>query len=1188
MTKATTNRLSIYRDKVYTATETKDWQEALRLVQVGHEVARNLQSLTEDEVEDWLWLYETEFRIHRYHLQQSDPIQLKCVEHWIEVAERLSSQGFWSAMWSLANGERSRFYLYHAQRQYQFALQSITRAIVLTELRTELNKMGEDLPVGLLNDLAMLYYNRGILLRELSESEAALKDYDAAILIREEQRDYYHQSAEAWPAEYRNDLSMVYNNRGILLTALSKPEAALKDYDAAILIREELRDYYHQSAEAWPAEYRNNLARVYNNRGNLLDALSKPEAALKDYDAAILILEELRDYYHQMAEAWPAEYRNNLANVYNNRGSLLKESSKFETALKDYDAAILIGEELRDYYHQSAETWPTKYRNDLAMFYNNRGNLLDALSESEAALKDYDAAILVGEELRDYYHQSAEAWPAEYQNDLSMVYYNRSALYWGHSDRSDAWADWQAANYYLNGLPLGPSIDFIRLRFQIAHHGILLLDRQPAGWAEQQSRALVHIIETYSPSSSSLNFLAWHPVYRLFRTFHSVWLGACVQDRDYAVLLRILSIMQGREITARFEEELVKRDNVSSAVVNFLQARDRLRQNSQELALARYALTQGRAFKYEGLEDSSETDPLDSINNDTPRFLDDPDAIKVRDRAVITQTIHQLEQQEIQLRKLVNESREQAAQIPNYQDLATAYHPVNYEQICDALGHTGSGSHEAAVLLFDIHREKTVSMEYVEGTRHTQVSQLYHYALICAPGQSPQLIPLGALNEVASAIRRFNLWGRQSTNSGSVRNFIGDRREPTTVLPDNFWTIQLDQLTTALWQPLAHLWQAYDHIHILTHGTSHLIPLNLGQEHDHYSRYPALTFYLRAMQNKAPATRLNQVGVLVYKGDDTDRHISLVEAEAAVITDQSSAKNIRVDSPADYPRRVDRSTESGPELPHYDLVYIGCHGGIYTDHIKNVELSSLHIGQGKNITSHDIIGSAIRPTHIYAGACLIARMDEDITGSVVGMVISWFQNGTASVIGSVVSLPDKGACLLGILAHRYLIDNVHPIHALRQAQTELKVASENQRRGQPLWGTATQRYLAALESNTEYCNIVNRVENAYREKGLIGLKQGLGKKLSQIRSKQGVVGNNLDVLTPHLLDMIPVLQAMGLVDDQIDTLKAKLGGCSRLDEWMEQVNEQLPTLDLSQFHQPPPALELGALLYGMTGYGRAN
>src|SRR5208283_955498 len=111
-----------------------------------------------------------------------------------------------------------------------------------------------------------------------------------------------------------------------------------------------------------------DLAGAYLNRGSAKHSAPGHGAlaAIADYDAAIAILERLREV---LGEDWPVPWRNDLAGAYVNRGVAKQDAPGHGAlaAIADYDAAIAITERLRE---ALGEYWPAL----CAAAYLNRGS----------------------------------------------------------------------------------------------------------------------------------------------------------------------------------------------------------------------------------------------------------------------------------------------------------------------------------------------------------------------------------------------------------------------------------------------------------------------------------------------------------------------------------------------------------------------------------------------------------------------------------------------------------------------------------------------------------------------------------------------------------------------------------------------------------------------------------------------
>ena len=122
-------------------------------------------------------------------------------------------------------------------------------------------------------------------------------------------------------------------------------------------------------------------------------------AALGDYDAAIRIMEALRQTLEPRGH-WHSTLRNNLASAYMNRGNAKQDAEGHGAgaALGDYDAAIRIGEALRQTLEPRGQ-WDPPLRNNFANACMNRCEALLAAHDPEAACRDARAALGILDDL---------------------------------------------------------------------------------------------------------------------------------------------------------------------------------------------------------------------------------------------------------------------------------------------------------------------------------------------------------------------------------------------------------------------------------------------------------------------------------------------------------------------------------------------------------------------------------------------------------------------------------------------------------------------------------------------------------------------------------------------------------------------------------------------------------------------
>lgn len=294
------------------------------------------------------------------------------------------------------------------------AIADYDQAIALAqELRPP---FGDDWPMPSQNELAGACVQRGIAKQDVPwHGTPAIGDFDLAIALREELRS---RMGEAWPPEWRNDLAVSYQTRGA--AKRSTPgygvATAVSDDDQAIALMEELV----ARREALRPEWCNDLATAYINRGNAKqdDPRYGPAAAIADYDRAIDVMAQLRA---ALGARWPARWRNDLASAHLNRGNANQKAAGATAAIADFDQAIALLQEER---LPPGEFRPAEWTNDLARAYQNRGSVKWHAPEhgAAAAIADYDQAIALREEARS---RAGENWPAPLRFDLASTYLSR-------------------------------------------------------------------------------------------------------------------------------------------------------------------------------------------------------------------------------------------------------------------------------------------------------------------------------------------------------------------------------------------------------------------------------------------------------------------------------------------------------------------------------------------------------------------------------------------------------------------------------------------------------------------------------------------------------------------------------------------------------------------------------------------
>jgi tetratricopeptide (TPR) repeat protein/energy-coupling factor transporter ATP-binding protein EcfA2 len=236
----------------------------------------------------------------------------------------------------------------------------------------------------------------GDIYRLLEKHTDAVEEYRRAI-------NGYQSLAKDYPKkpEYRQELAYSYNWLGETLRIwLKESKGPLKftsadvedAYRGALDLQKELH-----AEKPEDADYQQQLARTYYNRGILRAQSGDMEAGESDFQEAIRLLEPLavqKKTASLAQEDVSVPPSQDLARAYNNLACLLREGRKIPEARQFYERAIGISESLTNENPDNRE-----YRVELATFYNNLAALLWDQNEVSSAKERNHQAIDLIEEL---------------------------------------------------------------------------------------------------------------------------------------------------------------------------------------------------------------------------------------------------------------------------------------------------------------------------------------------------------------------------------------------------------------------------------------------------------------------------------------------------------------------------------------------------------------------------------------------------------------------------------------------------------------------------------------------------------------------------------------------------------------------------------------------------------------------
>ncbi len=227
-------------------------------------------------------------------------------------------------------------------------------------IHLQLKLKSVDSSTELSQELARSFYNRGIVQAEQGNRDAAQTDVLSAIgtlseILREE---------EAPNPSVKQELARCYNNLGNLLQASGSTKDAIVQFQKSLELLNELPEDRDRQTEQ--AIYQNNLANLHRATGDLKNADTVSASAI----------EKLA----KLAQPLPL-VANELANALHNRGIILSERQMREEAESEYDRAIEILTRL-------VADYP-----DVSLYHDRLGNSLFQVGSMQFQSLNYANAI---------------------------------------------------------------------------------------------------------------------------------------------------------------------------------------------------------------------------------------------------------------------------------------------------------------------------------------------------------------------------------------------------------------------------------------------------------------------------------------------------------------------------------------------------------------------------------------------------------------------------------------------------------------------------------------------------------------------------------------------------------------------------------------------------------------------------
>ena len=274
----------------------------------------------------------------------------------------------------------------------QYPQMEQTRSKLLARARSFYDEFLKQKP----KDVA-LRYEVAVALRNLAEVDRLVDDHDQAEMRYIQSMDQLQALASEYPVNptYRRQLALVQDDLGQLLRSRNAARAQ-EYYNESINLKVNLT-----SVES-SADLLQELAKSFYNRGIVQAEQGNREAAQTDVLSAIGTLNNILS----KAETPDPTVKQELARCYNNLGNLLQSSGNIKNAIAQFQKSLELLNELP--YDRERQTEQAIYQNNLANLHRAMGDLENADSVSEAAIENLAKLAqplpLVANELANAHH----------------------------------------------------------------------------------------------------------------------------------------------------------------------------------------------------------------------------------------------------------------------------------------------------------------------------------------------------------------------------------------------------------------------------------------------------------------------------------------------------------------------------------------------------------------------------------------------------------------------------------------------------------------------------------------------------------------------------------------------------------------------------------------------------------------
>ena len=260
-----------------------------------------------------------------------------------------------------------------------------------------------------------------------------------------------------------------YQSKGYLKEALLKYEEVLRidkqNFDALHLtgiILYQLKKYDNALYFIEKAIELKKIAEIYCNKGMILKAMSRLDEALTCYNEALRL-------------------KNNYIEAYYNKANLLKERGFFHEAINNYNLALEINKNIPEayvnrgvamqelkLYEEAIESYnfAIKYKVEYSEAYANRGVAQNSLRKYSDALESYDLALKYNPNFSEVYSNRGVILKELGKLKEAVISYDRSIelntdLFEAYTNRGNALEElrelYQAAESHIKAIKINPN-----------------------------------------------------------------------------------------------------------------------------------------------------------------------------------------------------------------------------------------------------------------------------------------------------------------------------------------------------------------------------------------------------------------------------------------------------------------------------------------------------------------------------------------------------------------------------------------------------------------------------------------------------------------------------------------------------------------------------------------------------------